>query len=696
MKVLQILPELNVGGVETGTIDLSRYLVDHGHKMVVVSNGGELVKELEKMGVVHYRLPVHRKSLFMLSKMVKELVKIIQRENVDIVHARSRVPGWIAFFATRRTNTVFVTTCHGYYSKHFLSAVMGWGKLVIVPSQVVGKHMIDDFGVPYQRIRLIPRWVALEKFKFKSVDKKARTKFTIGIIGRITPLKGHEYLLKALAKVLRSLPYIKLLIVGDAPAHKMQHMDELKTLVRRLGLTHYVEFLGKRRDIPEILARLNLLVLSTTTEEAFGRVILEAQASGVPVVATRVGGVVDIIEDGKTGLLVPPKSPDAMAEAIVKILKDTKRAQEFSENAYKRVREYFTLDLMAEKTLDAYNEALATKDILVIKLSALGDVMLSIPSLRALRNKFPHARIHCLVGKLSRSILQDCPYIDNLMIYDSAGKHKGIRGIVKIAKELRKHNFDSVIDLQNNRKSHLLSFLSMSSRRYGFDNKKLSFLMNRTLQLNSMAQLPVPQQFRLLELLDIHTDDVRLELWPSKDDDAHIAALLKSFWLSKKEKLIGINLSASKRWLTKSWPIENFAYLCEELGKKGIRVVVTGTEEEAQAAKQLAAMTKSKPLIVVGKTSIMQLASLMKSLSVYITADSAPLHIAAAMEVPVVALFGPTSPLRHMPPAKRHIVIKKDLACSPCYKPTCRTKQCMIDISVQEVVEATQRLLKVK
>ena len=695
MKILQILPELHVGGVETGTIDLSRYLIEKGYKAVVVSNGGELVKELEKMGVVHYRLPVHRKSLITAFKMVKELVKIIQSEKIDIVHARSRVPGWIAFFAARKTNTAFVTTCHGYYSMHFFSRVMGWAKPIIVPSQVIGKHMIDDFNVPFKRIRLIPRWVDLNRFALRSNDRRSKTQFTIGIVGRITPLKGHEYLLKAMVRILRSVPYVKLLIIGDAPVNKMHYKDELKTLTRRLGLTHHVDFLGKRKDVPKLLSKLNLLVLSTTTEEAFGRVILEAQASGVPVVATRVGGVIDIFEVGKTGYLVPRKSPESMAEAIIKILKNAKLAKELSENAYKKVKDKFTLDKMAEKILAVYNEAYETKDILIIKFSALGDVILSTPSLRAVRKKFPKARICCLTGKASKTIMQNCPYVDDLIVYDNE-KHKGLKGLWKLAKELRRHNFDIVIDLQNNRKSHVLSFLSLSLLRCGYDNSKLSFLMNKTIKLSPIDMLPVQQQFRLLESLEINPDGDKLELWPSKDDDSYAAKLIDSFWVGKKERLVGINLSASQRWLTKCWPLKNFAQLCDEFAKKNTRVIITGTKEDLATAKELSSMTKSKPLIATGKTNIMQLASVIKRLHAFITADSAPLHIAAAMETPFIALFGPTSPARHMPPAKKCVVIKKDLECSPCYKPKCNNCRCMLDISVQEVLDATERLINSK
>ena len=164
MNILQILPELNVGGVETGTLDLAKHLVKLGHKAVVVSNGGTLVKELESFGAIHYQLPVHKKSIITFFSMIARLAEIIKKEEIDIVHARSRMPAWVAFFAARRTNRMFITTCHGYYKKHPFSYVMGWAKRVISPSNVIARHMIDDFFVPQERIRLIPRSVDLEKF----------------------------------------------------------------------------------------------------------------------------------------------------------------------------------------------------------------------------------------------------------------------------------------------------------------------------------------------------------------------------------------------------------------------------------------------------------------------------------------------------------------------------------------------------
>ena len=698
MNILQILPELNVGGVETGTLDLAKYLVRSGHKAVVVSNGGELVKELESCGAIHYRLPVHKKSLFSVIKMIPLLVGIIKKEKIDIVHARSRVPAWIAFFATRKTNTVFITTCHGYYKKHPFSEVMWWAKRVIVLSNVIARHMIDDFGVPYERIRLVPRSVDLEKFRYTDPDKKRKEEFNVGIIGRITPIKGHLHFIKAMAKVARSVPRLKIWIVGDAPASREAYKEEIQVLVKRLGLWNHTEFLGTQRDIPEILSNLDLLVLATVTHEAFGRVIIEAQAAGVPVVATEVGGVVDIIENGKTGLLVPPADPDSMAEAIIRIFKDRVLASNLAENAYKKVRQIYNVELMVKNTLEVYKDALSNFNLLIIKFSSLGDIILSTAALRAIREKFANNfKISFLIGEESKDALLRCPYIDELLVADFKNKDKGLKGLLNLAKILRKKNLDIVIDLQNNRRSHILSFLSLCVCRYGYDNKKFGFLLNRRIKDEKAAIDPVAHQFRILKMLGIDLENSRLELWPTQEDQRYIDDLLSSQWLSANQRIIGINIGASERWLTKSWPKGNIIKLCEGLGHRDMRVVITGTEKDLSRSDELMNTVKNTKLInTCAKTTVNQLACLIKRCAVFISADSSPLHIAAAVGTPFIALFGPTDPRRHLPPAKDYIVIKKDLPCSPCYKSKCKGRICMGLITAEEVLEAIDKLLKCK
>lgn len=698
MNVLQILPELNVGGVETGTLDLAKHLVKLGHKAVVVSYGGELVQELESYGAVHYSLPVHKKSLLLMWRQVGPLSEIIKKEAIDIVHARSRVPAWIAYFACRRANAVFITTCHGYYRKHPFSYVMAWAKRVIVLSNVIGRHMIDDFATPHERIRLVPRSVDLEKFQYiLPSKKKKKDEFNVGIVGRLTPIKGHLHFIKAMARVLKQVPRLKVWVVGDAPASRQAYKEQIQVLTRRLGLWHCTEFLGRQRDIPAVMASLDVLVLATTTHEAFGRVIIEAQAAGVPVVAAKVGGVIDIIEDQKSGLLVPPADSPSIAEAVIKIFKDEQLADRLSEAAYQKVKEKYNVELMVKNTLEVYQEALAQFKIAVFKFSSLGDVILSTPALRALRKKFPaqNHKISFLAGDAVKEVLLNCPYIDELLVCDFKNRDHGLSGLWKLGRVLRKRNFDRVIDLQNNRNSHILAYLSQAPQRYGYNNKKFGFLLNYRLEDNNPLIDPVAHQFRVLKQLGVELEEPYLEMWPSLQDQQYIEDFLKSEWLSASQKLVGININASLRWLTKNWSLEHIAKLCEELAERDIRVVITGTVGDSLQANTLVAMLKkAKPINACGKTTVNQLACLIKKCSAYISSDSAPLHIAAACEVPLIALFGPTDPLRHMPPAKKYLVIKKDLPCSPCYKSKCKSKECMQLITPEEALEAVGQFLR--
>jgi len=696
MNILQILPTLDVGGVETGTIDLARYLVSKGHRAVTVSGGGRLVKRLDEIGCRHYSLPVGKKSIFKIISMINALKEIIRREDIDIVHARSRVPAVIAYFACKDTGRVFITTAHGYYKKHLLSQPMSWGKFVIVASSIMAKHMVNNFGVPYDRIRLIPRGVDLARFEFRDPAAHYSNEFVVGMVSRITPLKGHADFIKAVSIASRSIPNIKAVIVGDAP--KPKYKEDLELLVRGLGLTEIVEFVSATEDVPSIMKKLDLLVSATITPEAFGRVIIEAQAIGVPVVATKVGGVVDIIDNGKTGLLCMPQDPKDMASKMSAIYKDTQLWKDIAVNGRKKVESDFNLELMTKKTLTVYEESLKRQNILIIKISATGDVILSTPSLKAIRAKFPDANIKVLVGVQSREILDRCPYINDVIVCDLKARDKGIKGLWGLIKKIQSHCFDIVIDLQNNRKSHILAFASMAPSRYGYDNGKLSFLLNRKIKDDAPYLDPLEHQFRTLRLVGIKPVDKKIELWPSSSDEDNVKKFLQDNWVKDDKGLVGINMRASSKWVTKNWPAAYVAELCDRLAREfNMRAVLTGTKEDFDFASRIAKMSKSKPIIAAGKTSVMELVCLIRHFKVYLTPDSAPMHIASSVGTPLVALFGPTDPRRHMVMTENSIVLCKsgELKCSPCYSPSCiKNFACMRKISVNEVMDAMKKIFK--
>jgi lipopolysaccharide heptosyltransferase II len=700
MNILQVLPELNSGGVETGTIDLARELIKHGHKAVVISNGGRLLKDLLSAGGIHYQLPVHEKSLFTVLSAIDKIKDIIKKERIDIVHARSRVPAIPAFFAAHSTGVPFITTCHGYYSKHIFSRVMGWGKFVIVPSNVVARHMISSFKVPIQRIRLIPRGVDLEKFDFKKPhDRKDKSEYRIAVIGRITPIKGHIYLIRAMSKVARIIPNAKLYIIGNPPESKPKYRQELEVLVKRLSLARHVEFSGDCDNISKRLEDIDLLVMPSIGEETFGRVIIEAQASGVPVIASRIGGMVDIIEDNYSGILVNPRDYSGLADAVLRVIKDKDLQNKLSENARACVEKKFTLETMYDKTIKVYEEALTSFKVLIIKWSALGDIILSLQAFKAIRKQFPSADIALLTSRQGVEIAGRFAYIDDFFIFKNSRGISGIFGILQMASELRRFSPDLICDLQNNRKSHLVSFLAHAKRRVGYRSKKFDFLMNETIAGAREIMPPVQHQFMLLKKLGITSIPKADPISVTEREVEYVDNLIKESWIGKKQKIIGINLGASTRWQTKKWPLENIAKLSDMLAAFNMRVFISGTRQDSTQAKKVIMLSKSRPFDITGKTNIMQLAAFMKRCDVFISADSAPMHVANLCGVPLIALFGPTDPDRHFNPNNiksddNAKVIYKKVKCSPCYKPTCRHTSCMKGITVEEVFSEVKKMIK--
>lgn len=700
MKILQILPELNHGGVERGTIDLAIALKAQGHEPYVVSNGGVLVAELEKAGVRHIALPVHRKSLSSLF-LIGKLADFLKREHIDIIHARSRIPAWIAYFAAKKAGVDFITTCHGYYSTHPLSRVMGMGKKVIVISKAIEDHMREHFGVSQERLQLVYRGVNLKNFPYDaSKYTRPRNKFIVANIGRITALKGHEDFIRAFQLVSRKYSEAEAWIVGGPGGSKgIKLLESLKLLVRELELEHAVKFLGPRNDISEIMRQADVLVLSTVTPEGFGRVVVEAGASGTAVVATRVGGVSEIIDHEVNGLLVPPRNPVRLAEAMVQLKQNPDQCLEFSKALRQKVEKEFTLEKMTSGTLDVYENLKKKKKILFFKLGSLGDLVLAVPSFRMVRRKFPDAHISLLVDEKWVKIVENCPYLDEVIPFRRDKLWSmGLR-FPAMVELIRQKEFDISIDFQNTSKTHWLAFLGKIRERYGYRRGSAGRLLNRGIAGFSNPLPPIEHQFQVIKQLGIEHIDDRLELWTKPSEEERMRRTLEQSWTSEKAFLVGFVLGASTKWPTKRWPIESFVLLADQLKAKfHARIVLLGSGQDRYLAKQFLSKHREGVVDLIGKTSLGELAAVMKYLRVLVTPDSAPLHVASAAGIPTVALFGPTNPGRHLPPGSKVQMIWKKIECAPCYSGECKNMDryaCMKQISVNEVLTSIERMTQV-
>ena len=685
MKIMQVVPRMDVGGVERGVVDLAKYFQDKEDQIIVVSSGGRLIKELKSLGVRHYKLNVDKKSPFGLL-LIKKLRKIIKKENIDIVHARSRVPAWISFFATRGTDADFITTAHGFYSVHLLSSVMGWGKFVICPSKVIARHMQEDFGVGRDKIVVIPRWVDLDKFKF-SPKRDAAKGISIVSVGRLSPSKGYEYLIKAMRHIVRVKPYANLSIIGSASPSKEKYVNYLKGLVHRYSLNYHIKFIGYRFDIDKILSKASLLVMPSVVKESFGRVIIEPFAIGTPVVATRIGAVLEIIEDKKNGFLVNPRDADDLSKTILNVLKNPSMAERVVLNARKKVEKYYSLDRCLIDTQKVYKETKKLKRILIIKLTSLGDVILAIPSLKAIKENYPDSEVSLLISRRYASLFYDCPYVNRIIPIEES--YKSLRYIRDISSNLRRMSFDYIVDLQNNHVTHLITFLSLPHKSFGF-SRKLGFLLTSKTQFPYDKSVdPLSSQERILKLMGITFKEKKLIFWDTKSPD------ISRYRLSK-DKFIGVNISAARKWETKNWPLDNTKRFIDMVHKelKGYKVVLIGDKDSAQRALSLQSSLKQNVVNLSGKTTLRELIAVIKNLNAFITPDTATLHLAQSLGIPTVALFGPTNPSAHTVRSPNLHIIVKQLSCSFCYKPVCETYECMSRISPSEVLTSLKELLQ--
>lgn len=367
MKVIQILPELNAGGVERGTLEVADFLVKQGHEALVVSNGGRLVPALEASGAMHFSLPVHRKSLSSLLQ-VRPLRKFLAEQRPDILHIRSRIPGWIAWLAWRgmdpATRPRLVSTVHGFYSVNRYSAVMTKGERVIAVSESIRDYILKNYpATPPEIIRVIFRGIEpadygadyrppaawLEKWRSEHPDLAG--KHVLLLPGRITRLKGHEDFFKLIAALkLDGIP-VHGLIAGDTHVKKRTYLDELRGIVATLGLAAEITFLGHRSDIREIMAVSGITCALSQQPESFGRTVLEAMALGKPVVGYDCGGVGELLETLFPQGKVPLGNHARLIEITRAVIRD--------RSVPATVGEPFTLSAMCRSTVAVYQELLA-------------------------------------------------------------------------------------------------------------------------------------------------------------------------------------------------------------------------------------------------------------------------------------------------------------------------------------------------
>lgn len=369
--VLQVLPAMEMGGVERGTVQMAAALTDAGWGATVASSGGLMIHELARARAEHIDLPLAVKRPFRMLRNGDALADLINRREIDLVHARSRAPAWSALSAARRTGKPFVTTFHNAYGhnwlKHHYNAVMAKGDRVIAISEFVAEHVRQTYGVDDDRLVTIHRGIDTNLFDPAKVSAERIIQVSRGwrldddrpvimLPGRLTSWKGQAVLIEALA-ILGRQDVCCVLVGGDQG--RTAYRAELEAAVRQHKLESVVRLVDHCRDMAAAYMLADAVVSASTRPEGFGRVAVEAQAMGRPVIATDHGGARETVWPEQSGWLVPPGDPGALAAALERALELTQGEREvMAQYGRDNVEQNFTVTLMCQRTLDVYQSLL--------------------------------------------------------------------------------------------------------------------------------------------------------------------------------------------------------------------------------------------------------------------------------------------------------------------------------------------------
>lgn len=359
LTILQVLPSLDSGGVERGTIEIASYLAKKKHNSFVLSKGGRLVNNLEKNGSTHIQMNIGKKSLFSLL-LIPKLIKIFKILDVDIVHARSRFPAWLVFislkFIPKKSRPNFVCTVHGFNSISLYSSIMLKGDKVIVVSNAVKKYMIDNYDVNKSKLNLIYRGVPLNlninknsiEYKnwlrnWKKTYPQIQSKKILLFPSRLSRHKGVEDFLELIKKLKNINLKVVGLIVGEAKSKN--YLDEITRAIKRLGIQNEIIIVGYSKDIYEIISVSKIVYAIQKVPESFGRIVIESIKIGTPVIGYNHGGVSE-----QLSLIFP----DGLIDNGDKSKLFNKTLEFLSKKPLVKKTKKFSLEEMQKKTLKLY------------------------------------------------------------------------------------------------------------------------------------------------------------------------------------------------------------------------------------------------------------------------------------------------------------------------------------------------------
>ena len=375
LNVLQVIPKLGYGGAETGCYDIAHFLSENDCGSFLATSGGELIKFIKKDKVRLIRLPVHSKNPILILFNTLVLVVYIFLFKINIIHARSRAPAWSCYFASLITRRSFVTTFHGTYNfksniKKFYNSIMLRAKLTIAGSNFIFSHINENYGEylsKEKKLRVIFRGINVDYFNPKNISvlkqeklkqewDLSSNKFTILLPGRLTYWKGQEKFIESLNILIEdyNITNFQAVILGSDQGRKV-YSKKLINLVQRYRLNKKIKFIQHCKEMPLAYSLADVVVSASIEPEAFGRVSVEAQAMGKPIVASNIGGSKETIINKKTGFLYKHDDPRELAKILNTVIQLSVDDLKFMGNeGRKNVTKKFDVETMCQSNLKEY------------------------------------------------------------------------------------------------------------------------------------------------------------------------------------------------------------------------------------------------------------------------------------------------------------------------------------------------------
>ena len=374
--ILQVIPAMEMGGAEIGTVEISTYMKKKGWRVIITSSGGSLVNKLDYRKIKHIKLPLNSKNPLIIFFNIFKLAWIIKKYKVKIVHVRSRAPAWSAYYACSMIRGVkLVSTIHGAYSnqnifKNFYNSVMLNSVKIIAISKYIKNYLLQNYNLTKKKrdkIVVIPRGVDPTKFSPQNIDSKRLFFLTnhwelpdgVPIIlfpSRIAPFKGHKTLLKALA-ILKKETKIKFICLMVGLSKKNSNYDaEIKSFIDENDLSDYIKFTGACSDMPAAYKISDIVVSPADKPEGFGRIIIESQSMERPVIASAHGGSLELIKNNFSGILFKPKNERDLADKLKYLIcLSREKKEKIIMNANALVSEKYDIEKMYDSNFKLYS-----------------------------------------------------------------------------------------------------------------------------------------------------------------------------------------------------------------------------------------------------------------------------------------------------------------------------------------------------